>query len=397
MTDRPDQVLRGSPKVRRSAAFRVLARAIPTACTLCTLAACWRSPPLDHTNPLEVTRVLGEVGTAPGQFAYPRAMDFDGRFLWVVDKSARVQRIDPTSGRCAGGWIMPEYILGKPTGITVAPGENAEQLVYIPDTHYHRVVIYRPPAIPPEGTPSRQLFLPAQPPVVTQFGEYGEGPGQFIYPTDVAVLLDDSGKKVRRLYVTEYGGNDRVNLYEPDGAGGYRFASSFGHFGTSSSPDQIEFNRPQSIAIDSPGVSGAPELIVTDACNHRVGRFTLDGKLLAWIGSPESVGEGPGQFKYPYGLCLLGDHTAVIAEFGNNRIQHIDLRTGKGLGSFGGPGRLPGQLINPWAVTVVGRDVFVLDSQNNRVVVASVPGVRSLAHALDVIEPSGPRLAGSTR
>ncbi len=340
------------------------------------LAGCGRRAVPDRTEPLKVRRVIGEVGTSPGQLAYPRAMDFDGTYLWIVDKSARVQRIDPATGRCVGGWTMPEFILGKPTGVTIAPGDDGSQLVYVPDTHYHRVVIYRMPPIAPEGVPIRDVFLPGQPPIVAQFGSYGEGSGQFVYPTDVAVLMDKQAAKVKRLYVTEYGGNDRVSVWEPDGAGGYRFATSFGRFGSSASADQIEFNRPQSICLnDVPGAD--PELVIADACNHRLGRFTLEGKLIAWIGSPETVGEGRGQFKYPYGLFMLGDQTAMVSEFGNNRVQHIDLRTGEGLGSYGGAGRLPGQLINPWAVTVVDDQVFVLDSQNNRVVAADIPGIRA--------------------
>lgn len=352
-------------------------RAVPVVLAAMTLVlpGCFVRRPDGVTPPLEVHRVLGEVGNSPGQFGYPRALDYDGTFLWVIDKSARVQRIDPASGRCVGGWTMPEFILGKPTGVTIARGDDHDLLVYVPDTHYHRVVVYRMPPVAAPGVSVRDVFLPGQPPVVAEFGSYGEADGQFVYPTDVAVLMDDASGKVKTLYVTEYGGNDRVSMWVPDGKGGYAFSRSFGHFGSSSSADSIEFNRPQSIEIDRS--RGSPELIISDACNHRIGRFTLDGALVAWIGSPETVGDGLGQFKYPYGLCCVGDGTALIAEFGNNRIQHIDLATGKGLGAYGGAGRLPGQVLNPWAVTLVGNEVFVLDSQNNRIVVTALPGVKS--------------------
>ncbi len=64
--------------------------------------------------------------------------------------------------------------------------------------------------------------------------------------------------------------------------------------------DAVEFNRPQSIAIDVE----ARELIVNDSSNHRIGRFTLDGELISWLGG---YGREGGRFHYPYGLCLLGD------------------------------------------------------------------------------------------
>ncbi|MCC6426218.1 MAG: hypothetical protein IT435_05305 [Phycisphaerales bacterium] len=368
----------GRQTEERGGGGRILREGVLVAACACVLVGgCSRRAGGEKTEPLEVVRILGEVGTAPGQFAYPRAMDFDGKYLWVVDKSARVQRVDAETGKCAGGWVMPEYLLGKPTGVTIAPGDDGEMLVWVPDTHYHRVVAYRMPEVPGEGVAGREMFLPGQPPVIAEFGSYGEGPGQFVYPTDVAVLMDDAGKKIQRVYVSEYGGNDRITVWEPDGKGTYAFAFSFGVFGEGSSAERIEFNRPQSIEIGRGGGGDGLELVVADACNHRIGRFTLEGKLIAWIGSPETAGDGPGQFKYPYGLCLLGDGTGMVAEFGNNRVQHVDLATGKGLGSFGGAGRGPGHLINPWAVTVVGDDVFVLDSQNNRVVVAQAAGIHS--------------------
>lgn len=361
----------------RTRLFRWRAVGAPAALALllCSVPACSRSANTGETRPLDVHRVLCEVGPSPGQISYPRGLDFDGQYLWIVDKSARVQRLDPQNGRCVGGWTMPEYLLGKPTGITVGVDAAGKGLVYVPDTHYHRVVIYEMPPAAPEGTSVREVFLPAQPPVVAQFGEYGNGDGQFVYPTDVAVLKDPAKGTVQRIYVSEYGGNDRISIWEPDADGKYHFRFAFGTFGSGSSGDDIQFNRPQSIDLIT--LNGTTELLVADACNHRIGRFTLEGKLIAWMGSVETVGDGPGQFKYPYGIFPVGDGTALVAEFGNNRIQHIDLITGKGLGSYGGAGRLPGQLINPWAVTVNGDEVFVLDSQNNRIVVTDIPGVRA--------------------
>jgi len=138
------------------------------------------------------------------------------------------------------------------------------------------------------------------------------------------------------------------------------FITSFGTLG--SGPDQ--FNRPQSIALDSQ----RREIVITDATNHRVGRFTLQGQLIAWIGSPDTAGRSPGAFQYPYGLTLVGDATALIAEFGNHRIQHIDLESGKSLGTYGIGGRGPGQLATPWGVVILDDLVYALDSGNNRVI-----------------------------
>ncbi len=205
--------------------------------------------------------------------------------------------------------------------------------------------------------------------LIGRFGEFGTGPGQLTYPTDVAVVSSADGRGIERLYVSEYGGNDRISIYEPVGAFDaarpeFAFVSSFGRFGSGDSGEPVEFNRPQAIEWDS----AAGELIVADACNHRIGRFRGDGALIGWIGGPERAGEGAGQMRYPYGLEVLSDRTVLASEFGNGRVQRFDLESGRSVGIYGRPGRGEGELTNPWAVTVVGRTAWVLDSGNNRVV-----------------------------
>lgn len=319
-------------------------------------------------------RVIGEVGKSPGQFVYPRCLDSDGVSLWVIDKAARVQRLDLETGACLASWTMPEHVLGKPTGVTAGPGPGGVPAIYVADTHYQRVVVY---AIPQSiDEPAREL---------ARFGSYGRGPGQFIYPTDVAVLAGDDGS-VNRLYVSEYGGNDRVSVFD----GSYRFLFSFGSPDAEAeiviaggdepgaeapTPGEILFNRPQSLALDA----RRGRLIVADACAHRLGVFDLDGRLQRWIGSRGEVGRVPGQFNYPYGLALADDGTVLVAEFGNSRIQRIDPETGRSLGVYGVVGRGDGELLAPWAVAIAGSTAYVLDSGNNRVIAFPAPARRRLA------------------
>jgi DNA-binding beta-propeller fold protein YncE len=298
-------------------------------------------------RPIEVKAVFGEVGLNPGQFTYPRAITNDGIRLWVIDKSARVQRIDPVTGQSTALWTMPDWAMGKPCGVSIGPGGR----IWIPDTHYFRVMEYQPP-----------LDLAHQPELVQSFGSLGDGPGQFNYCTDVGIKLTDNGQAIDRLYVGEYGGNDRISVF----GGRHEFLFAFGSYGSSSEPGTIEFSRPQSIEVDH----ARKQLVVTDACNHRVGVFDLDGHLVRWIGSP---GSGPGDLAYPYGLALLGDGTALVTEFGNHRVHHLDYQNGDSLGTFGRPGRGRGELTNPWGVTVLGDTAFVLDSGNDRIQAFQVP------------------------
>lgn len=263
-----------------------------------------------------------ETGIGPGQTVYPRAIAFDPRNSWfyLVDRQARIQRFD-INGQFLAGWAMPEHQQGKPVGLSVGP----DSLLYVPDTHYHRVLVFDP-----DGHEVRR------------WGSRGSDPGQFIYPTDLAF---GDGK----VFVSEYGDNDRIQVFTPTG----EYLYQFGHFGHGPQ----EFSRPQSIAI----LNG--ELFTTDACNHRIQVFSLDGKFLRTIGS---VGGAPGEFRFPYGLEPTPDGNLLVTEFGNSRIQLIT-PAGKPLAWFGTPGKGPAELAFPWAAVPDNQNrLVIVDSGNNR-------------------------------
>ena len=279
------------------------------------------------SDPAEPDAIWLETGTGPGQVVYPRAITYSPRddSFFIVDRLARIQHLD-ADGRPIGEWRMPEWKIGKPVGLSVGPDGN----VYVPDTHYHRVVVYSP-----QGQRLRT------------WGERGTGPGQFIWPTDVA--FDAAGN----AYVSEYGDNDRIQVFAPDGT----VLRAFGRFGAGDG----ELSRPQSILIDGDLV------YVADACNHRIAVFRTDGTFVRNMGR---LGSGLGEFRYPYGLDEDPDGRLVVCEFGNNRVQWVDRQTGRGLGTWGAPGRSPGQLAYPWAVALdrAGR-VVTGDSGTTRLLV----------------------------
>lgn len=295
-------------------------------------------------KPLDVTATIGSVGLWPGQFATPRALDSDGSTLWVIDKAARVQLLDAATGEPLVEWKTPRHENGMPVGVTCTT-LGGKPVTLVADTHESRVLIYE-----------RGEDPTAEPRFIAEFGSYGTGPGQFIYPTD-AVAVKDAAFGTR-IYVSEYGGDDRISVFNER----FEFQFAIGTFGTGDEPTKVEFNRPQTLAVDETN----RELIVVDSCNHRIGRLTLDGELIAWIGSPETAGRGLGQFKYPYGIAILDDGTALVVENENGRVQRIELKTGRGIETFGRPGRAVGELVSPWAITLVGRTAYVLDAGNNR-------------------------------
>lgn len=269
-------------------------------------------------------RVIGNHGVGPGEFVFPRAVATgpDG-CVYVVDKTARIQRFSP-DGEYEFGWRMPEWDKGKPTGLMV----DAQNHVWVADTHYARVVIY--------DRDGKEL---------EHFGAEGEGPGQFIFPTHTAIGPDGT------RYVSEYGGNDRISRFTP----AWEYLGSFGD--RNAGPAALV--RPQAMAMDADGT-----LWVADACSHRICHYDGGGALLGAFGT---MGSEPGQLKYPYGLALCPDGTLLVCEFGNNRIQRFD-RSGKSLEAWGSAGAGPGQLAEPWGVAV-GRDgrVYVVDYRNHRV------------------------------
>ena len=77
-------------------------------------------------------------------------------------------------------------------------------------------------------------------------------------------------------------------------------------------------------------------------------------------------GKEAGDLRYPYDLILDGRGHIYICEFGNHRVQKFTL-DGKSLAVWGQQGRGEGQLFNPWAIVQDSRDrLHVLDTYNHR-------------------------------
>lgn len=322
---------------RRIAAFLLVSGA---SCLVTTIPGCDRSVDVsdrrEGIQPVPHDVAFGRPGNLDGRFDYPRALAIDperGR-LFVVDKSARVQRFD-LDGGFELSWTMPRFENGKPTGISV----DRSGRVVVADTHEHRIAIFSP-----EGE------------LVETHGRMGRGPGEFIYPTDVACGPDG------RWYVSEYGGNDRVQIFDAD----WTPIGVIGFAGEVDEPSRPALSRPQSIAWDE----RRNELLIADAIHHRIVVVDADGGLRRVLGGP---GVEPGRLSYPYGVAVDRDGAVVVAEFGANRIQRLDPDDGTCLSIVGGTGVDAGRLRYPWGVDVRDGTMAVLDSGNSRVLVGPVP------------------------
>ena len=281
-------------------------------------------------------RIVGRGGKGPLQFNYPRAMAWtpSGELI-IIDRSARVQVLGP-DGAYRREWLMPEFDQGFPTGVSVSP----EGEVWVADTHEHRITVFD-----------------ADGRVLRSFGGFGQEPGQFVFPTDIA--FGDDGL----VYVSEYGGNDRIQVFRRDGT----FVRAFGHHGVPGDGSvEPAFDRPQALLA-----LGGGRLLVADACNHRLVEVTTDGAFVRAIGA---MGQDPGDLLYPYGLERLDEGTVLVTEFGGCRLQAFDLASGATVGCWGSGGREPGRLNGPWTAQLHGGTMAVLDSTNNRLYL--VPSAR---------------------
>ena len=121
------------------------------------------------------------------------------------------------------------------------------------------------------------------------------------------------------------------------------------------------------IAVNKKG-----EIALADNEGHCVYVFDKDGNCVKKIGGQ---GEEEGQFEQPKGVSYLNDREILVADFGNDRIQHIDIQTGTVLKSFGQLGSGKGELNGPNDVCLDDEErIVVTECGNHRIQVISKEG-----------------------
>lgn len=220
--------------------------------------------------------VWGQSGQ--GRLLLPLGIAVDGADqVYVADsKQRRVVVFDPDGKflRAMGG----KNELERPVGIAV---DDARDRIYVVDTGGHRIVVF-------DKQGNR----------VTTIGERGKEPGQFNFPSNIA--LDRDG----RLYVVD-AMNFRIQILEPDG-------NPINAFGKHSDlPGDV--SRPKGIGVDQDG-----HIYVVDAAFNNFQIFDAEGALMLFIGG---TGRNPGQFYLPAGAYLDPQGRFYVADQFNRRIQ----------------------------------------------------------------------------
>ncbi len=160
-----------------------------------------------------------------------------------------------------------------------------------------------------------------------------------------------------RVHVIDRDPNPAIVVYDRDG----RFLYDWG---------QDVFKVPHSIWISEDDI-----IYMADVLLHTVMSFTLDGKMLSILGTPEKPAELGKPFNSPTWAVLgLNDDLYVTDGYGQHYAHRFSI-DGELLCTWGGYGNAPGQFDTPHCVRVDkdGR-VLIVDRGNSRVQIFDTEG-----------------------
>ena len=194
---------------------------------------------------------------------------------------------------------------------------------------------------------------------ITHWGKSGTQPGEFHYPSGIAVSKDSVFVADRDL--------NRIQKFSTDG----QFISQWGEKGTY----EGQFFFPNGIAVYNGTV------FVADTGNQRIQKFTSDGEFLTSFGSS---GLGEGEF-----LTIVGVETdetghVYVSDKGNGKIEKFD-SDGTFVKSI--PFGSHNYRFAPEAIVVdPSGDMFIINSANDRIL--HLPQVANTR--LGIFDQSGP-------
>lgn len=232
------------------------------------------------------------------------AWDATGRLLVSDSVGGKIVVFGPTGGYVGS---MGEGILKRPCGIAIDARGGAEPArIYVADSAAHQVVV-----LTPDGTES------------ARFGTRGIAPGEFNFPTNVAV--DRRG----RVFVSD-SLNFRVQVFTSE----FEPVAQIGRKGDMPG----YFSQPKGIAVD-----GRDRLYVVDANFEAVQMFDVGDDRTELLMTFGREGHGPGEFWLPGGIHIDGGGQIWVADLYNRRVQVFAPIDEDGAGAGAGAGPTDGQ------------------------------------------------------
>ena len=183
---------------------------------------------------------------------------------------------------------------------------------------------------------------PGEEELAGEFGDYGDGDGEYIWGSGIAVDRQDN------VYIADEW-LDRVSVFDREG-----------HFLRHWTVLDDSENGPYGaagLAIDSDD-----NVYVVGGRSHRISRFTKDGALVARWGR---YGDGPEQMDSPWGITIDQAGYLYVADHRNHRVQKFSA-DGEWVAQFGNHKGDRGKLSYPTSVAVdPAGDVYVCDWTDN--------------------------------
>jgi sugar lactone lactonase YvrE len=304
----------------------------------------WVAPPsepvtITATGAVALVRyyawVVGQGGTAQGQFSQPRGLACFSNHLYVTDGNPdfgssphRVQRLDLISGVWTNWGGTKTNALGgfnQPFGLAVDKAGN----LYVADSQNHRIQI-----------------LDAATGAWTAWGGVNTNAlGGFNGPYDVAV--DTNGA----VYVADHY-NDRIQKRAPDGTWSVFVANG---------SDTGKVKKPNGVRVDANGLVYVSDDLQSGTGRYRIQVFAPSGAYVRTLGSSGTDGGG---FSRPMFMAFSPKGALYVADSANNRVMKTDNLSAAVWSDMVAPHVLK----EPWGVAVdrMGR-LFVADTKNNRV------------------------------
>jgi len=182
---------------------------------------------------------------------------------------------------------------------------------------------------------------------VSKLGEKGNQPGQFNYPTGVAIDHDHD-----RILIVD-GTNHRVQSWS------LSEQSFLSCVGPHNSRD-LEVFYPRGIAIDK----HHRRIIIVATLSHRL--VFLSSIDLSFLFSVDDRGNQPGEFCYPSGAVIDHDRCQiVVTDSHNHRVQVLSSIDGSFLFEFGEGGDQPGQFARPHGVCIDNQGRIIVSDPGN--------------------------------